>query len=134
MNVSAANGGFRSPLSDNRHSGFPPKPAVGASGEWEQFAETCDWMSVDHACQHIAYPGKWLDPFELGRFDQGRHDGPPVGAARAACEESILTAERDRSNDPLHRIGVEIYAPVLDKPRRSSQRFNACGSPLPVWR
>jgi hypothetical protein len=60
----------------------------------QQFVETVDRMSVDHAREHIAQVGIRFDVVELAGLDQRADHRSTMPTAVAAGEEMILAAQR----------------------------------------
>src|SRR5258708_17960674 len=79
----------------------------------QQFVETVDGMSIDHARQHIGKVGIRFDAVQFTGFDQRTDDCPTISAAITAREQVVLAAERHRTDRALDRVGVELEAAIM---------------------
>jgi hypothetical protein len=59
----------------------------------QQFVETVDGMSLDHAREYVVQVSVGLDTIEFAGFDQRTDDCPTISAAVAACEQMVLATE-----------------------------------------
>jgi hypothetical protein len=55
----------------------------------QQFVETVDGMSIDHAREHVGEVSLGFDPVEFAGFDQRTDDCPTRAAAVTACEQMV---------------------------------------------
>ena len=62
-------------------------------GPRQQFVETIDGVSIDHAREHVVQVSVRLDAIEFAGFDQRTDDCPAFAAAIAACEQVVLAAK-----------------------------------------
>ncbi len=60
----------------------------------QQFVETVDGMSVDHAREHVVQVSVGFDAVEFAGFDQRTDDYPTISAAVVACKQVVLATER----------------------------------------
>ena len=97
----------------------------GFPGPRQELVEPIDWVSVDHALEHVDEIGVGLDAVEFGGFNQRADDRPTLAAPVASGKQVIFAAERYRANRPLDGIGVEFDAAVVQKARQSLQRESA---------
>src|SRR5208282_5109308 len=88
---------------------------LGAPGPRQQFVETVDRISVDHALEHVLQIGIGPDAVELAGLDQRTELGPSPAAAVAAGKEMILPSESDRSDRALDRVRVQLGAAVVQE-------------------
>src|SRR5258708_39301400 len=79
-------------------------------GPWQEFVETIDRMSVDHAREHVAEIGVRFDAVQLAGCDQRADHGPALAAAVATCEEMVFAPERDGTDRALDQVRVELDA------------------------
>src|SRR5258708_10899714 len=81
----------------------------------QQIVKPAHWMSAGHAFQRVFEIGEGLDLVELGGSDEGA-DGCPSGAAAVGSgKQLVLAADRDRADDALDGIGVEVDAAVIEE-------------------
>ena len=111
----------------DRISGFPcPR---------QQFIETVDRISGDHALEHVLQICIGFDAVELAGFNQRTQHGPSMTAAIAARKEMILPSESNRPNRALDGVGVQIDAAVVQEAgqtmparQRVPDRFGECAA------
>lgn len=71
-------------------------------------------MAVDEAGENVGEVGGGVDPVQLAALDQGREHRPILGTFMAAGEETVLSVQRDGTDDALDRVGVELDAAVVE--------------------
>lgn len=91
----------------------------------QEFVGAVDGMTVGHPRQDVGDPGLRFDVVQFRGGDQGADGGPPVGATVGAGEEMVLAPKRDRADDTLDRIDVEVAWPSSRKRQRAGQRASA---------
>jgi hypothetical protein len=72
-------------------------------------------MHVDDFGQNICDVGLRIDAVEFARLDERRDDRPVLTAAVRACKKSVLAVERDRSDDALNDVVVDLDAAVVEE-------------------
>jgi two-component sensor histidine kinase len=82
---------------------------------WQQFVETVDGVSVDHAREHVREVCVGFDAVEFTGFDQRTDDCPAFAAAITACEQVVLAAKCHRADRALDWIGVQFDATIMQK-------------------
>ena len=85
----------------------------------QQFIESVDRMSVDHALKHIAQVGIGFNIVKLASLDERAQHGPAHAASIAAREQMILATESHRTDRALNWIGVELDTAIMQEPRQS---------------
>src|SRR5262249_61977835 len=65
---------------------------------WQQLIESIDQVSVDHALEHVAQVGVRLNVVHLACFNKRTKCRPSGSANIRACEEMILSSERNRTD------------------------------------
>src|SRR5260221_10843719 len=88
-------------------------------GPRQQFVETVDGMSIDHAREHVGEVSVGFDAVEFAGFDQRTDDCPTNPAAITTCEQMILSSESHRTNRALDRVGVEFDAAIMQEARQT---------------
>src|SRR6266852_1844435 len=88
-------------------------------GPRQQFVETVDGISIDHASKHVGEVGVGLDAVQFACFDQRTNDCPTNPAAITTCEQMILSSESHRANRALDRVCVEFDAAIMEKARQT---------------
>lgn len=76
-------------------------------------------MAVDDPGERVSQVGKRIDVVQLTGFDQGCDDGPVLGAAVRACEQSIFSIERDRTDRALYGVVIEFDTAIRDEARQA---------------
>jgi hypothetical protein len=61
----------------------------------QQFVETVDGMSIDHAREHVVQVSVGLDAVEFAGFDRRTDDRPTLTTAVTACKQVVLATERN---------------------------------------
>ena len=61
----------------------------------QQFVETVDGMSIDHARKYVVQVSVGFDAVEFAGFDQRTDDRPPLAATVAARKQMVLATERN---------------------------------------
>jgi len=79
-------------------------------------------MAVDDPDEGIGQIGKRIDVIQLTGFDQRGDDGPVLGAAVGACEQRILTVERNRRIERSTALLSSSMQPSSMKRVNPSQR------------
>src|SRR4051794_6307368 len=72
-------------------------------------------MSVGQSFENIAKVAEGFDVIQLGRCQQRNDDGPAFGAAIGACEQMVLSAERDRPDGAFDGIVIKLDAAILQE-------------------
>jgi hypothetical protein len=88
-------------------------------GPRQQFVETVDGMSIDHARQDVGEVSVGFDAVEFAGFDQRADCCPACPAAVTAGEQMVLAAERHRADRPLDRVDVEFNATIMQEARQA---------------
>src|SRR5260221_13394936 len=88
-------------------------------GPRQQFVETVDGISIDHASKHVGEVSVGLAAVQFACFDQRTNDCPTNPAAITTCEQMILSSESHRTNRALDRIGVEFDAAIIQEARQA---------------
>jgi hypothetical protein len=83
---------------------------------WQQFVETVDGVSIDHAREHVGEVSVGFDAVEFAGFDQRTDDRPTVATPVTACEQMVLAAER--------------HHPFILPMSGRSWKFNTAGIPI----
>jgi hypothetical protein len=96
-------------------SGHGLEGGYGRVGPGQEFVEAAIRMARDDAGDHVREVGLRLDADELAGLDQGRNDGPMLGACVGSGEERVLAGERERADGALDDIGVDLVASVLEE-------------------
>jgi hypothetical protein len=78
----------------------------------QQFIESIDRMSVNHALEHVAQVGIEFDSIKLASFDERAQHGPAHTTSIAAREQMILATESHRTNGAFNWIDVEFDAAI----------------------
>jgi len=85
----------------------------------QQLIESIDQVSVDHALEHVAQVGVRLNVVHLACFNKRTKCRPSGSANIRACEEMILSSERNRTDGALNRIGIELDPSVVQETRQA---------------
>src|ERR1700730_14329979 len=76
-------------------------------------------MTVDDAREDVGQIRERVDVVQLAGLDQGRDDGPMLGASVGTGEQGVLPVERDRADGALDGVVVELDAAVINEARQS---------------
>ena len=76
-------------------------------------------MAVDDPGDDVGEIGLRVDAVELAGLDQRSDDGPVLGAAVGAGEQSVLAIERDRPDGALDDVVVDLDAAVVEEARQA---------------
>lgn len=85
----------------------------------QQFVETVDRMSVDHAREHVGEISVGFDAVEFAGFNQRTDDRPTLTTTVTACKQVVLATERHRADRALDRVGVEFDASIMQEARQA---------------
>ena len=84
-------------------------------GPWHQLVDAGCWPAVDELGQRVGHPGERIDRIEFAGFHERRDRRPVLGAEVVPGEECILSAECNTADRSLDRIGVDLYAAVIEE-------------------
>src|SRR5580692_9550173 len=76
-------------------------------------------MAVGDPAEDVGQVGERIDVVQLAGLDRGRDDGPMLGAAIGACEQSIFAGKLDRTDRTFDGVVVEFYTAIVDEPRQA---------------
>ena len=79
---------------------------------------------IGDAGEDVGEPGLRVNVVELGGGEEGAYGCPSGAAAVGACEQMVLTTERDRPDCALDDIGVDLDAAVVEEASKKTA-FNA---------
>lgn len=82
-------------------------------------------MTVGQAFEDVLEIGERFDIVELGGGDERADGGPALGTAIGSGKEVVFSAEGDRADGALDRVGVEFDTAVSRKQQRASQCVRA---------
>ena len=74
---------------------------VTATGPRQQLIDVAIRVTIDDPGEDVSQVGERIDAVQLTGFDQGCDNGPVLGPAGGACEQSIFQVERDRTDRTL---------------------------------
>jgi len=84
-------------------------------GPGHEIVDLAGEMAVDDLCERVGEISVGIDVVELAALDQRGDHRPAFCAAVRPSEERILAGERERSDRPLDRIGVDLDPPIVEE-------------------
>ena len=85
----------------------------------QQLVESIDWMSVDHALEHVMQVRVGFDVVHFGGLNERAERRPARPAAIRPGEQMILAPKCNRADRALDWIGVELDATVVQESREA---------------
>jgi hypothetical protein len=82
----------------------------------QKIIEAVHGMSVGHACEHVFEVSVGLNVIELRRCEKRGDHGPSIRAAVGAGEQMVFSAQSQRPDGALDRIGIEFDTTVIQEP------------------
>jgi hypothetical protein len=73
----------------------------------------------DNPGENISHVGERIDIVQLTGFNQGRDDGPMLGAAVRTCKQRVFPVQRDRTDGAFDGVVVELNAAIIDEARQA---------------